>query len=285
MDTTMIKAEHLTFGYGKNKQVFNDFNLEIEKGKIVGLLGKNGTGKSTLLYIICGLLKPSNGNVTIKGIDIRRRLPQTLSDIYLVPEEFDLPNLSMKQFVKLNSSFYPNFSNETLNTCLNDFDLGMDINLSELSMGQKKKAYMCFALATNTSLLLMDEPTNGLDIPSKSQFRKVIASGMTDEKTIIISTHQVRDIDRLLDHITIIDGTEVLLDKSVKEITDRLYFCEQSMNEPTEPTDGALFIQPSVQGNSIIMENKFGEESPMNLEVLFNAILAERNKIQEVFNK
>lgn len=278
----MIKAEHLTFGYGKNKQVFNDFNLEIEKGKIVGLLGKNGTGKSTLLYIICGLLKPSHGNVTIKGIDIKRRLPQTLSDIYLVPEEFDLPNLSMKQFVKLNSSFYPNFSNETLNTCLNDFDLGMDINLGELSMGQKKKAYMCFALATNTSLLLMDEPTNGLDIPSKSQFRKVIASGMTDEKTIIISTHQVRDIDRLLDHITIIDGTEVLLDKSVKEITDRLYFCEQSMNEST---DGALFIQPSVQGNSIIMENKFGEESPMNLEVLFNAILAERNKIQEVFNK
>ena len=132
MDTTMIKAEHLCFGYGKNKQVFNDFNLEIEKGEIIGLLGKNGTGKSTLLYIICGLLKPSHGNVTIKGIDIRRRLPQTLSDIYLVPEEFDLPNLSMKQFVKLNSGFYPNFSNETLNTCLNDFDLGMDINLGEL---------------------------------------------------------------------------------------------------------------------------------------------------------
>ena len=278
----MIKAEHLTFGYGKNKQVFNDFNLEIKKGEIVGLLGKNGTGKSTLLYIICGLLKPSHGNVTIKGIDIRRRLPQTLSDIYLVPEEFDLPKLSMKQFVKLNSSFYPNFSNETLRTCLNDFDLGMDINLGELSMGQKKKAYMCFALATNTSLLLMDEPTNGLDIPSKSQFRKVIASGMTDEKTIIISTHQVRDIDRLLDHITIIDGTEVLLDKSVKEITDRLYFCEQSMNEPT---DRALFIQPSVQGNSIIMENRFDEESPINLEVLFNAMLSERSKIQEVFNK
>ena len=235
MDTSMIKAEHLTFGYGKNKQVFNDFNLEIEKGKIVGLLGKNGTGKSTLLYIICGL-----------------------SDIYLVPEEFDLPNLSIKQFVKLNSGFYPNFSNETLSTCLNDFDLGMDINLGELSMGQKKKAYMCFALATNTSLLLMDEPTNGLDIPSKSQ------------------------IDRLLDHITIIDDTDVLLNKSVKEITDKLYFCEQSMNEPT---DGALFIQPSVQGNSIIMENRFGEESPMNLEVLFNAMLTERSKIQEVFNK
>lgn len=282
MDTTMIKAEHLSFGYGRNKQVFNDFNLEIEEGKIVGLLGKNGTGKSTLLYIICGLLKPSHGNVTIKGIDIKRRLPQTLSDIYLIPEEFDLPNLSMKQFVKLNSGFYPNFSNETLNTCLTDFDLGMDINLGELSMGQKKKAYMCFALATNTSLLLMDEPTNGLDIPSKSQFRKVIASGMTDEKTIIISTHQVRDIDKLLDHITIIDGNAVLMNNSIKDITDRLYFAEQGMNEPVER---ALFVQPSVYGNSVIMENKFGEESPVNLEVLFNATLAEREKIQSVFNK
>lgn len=282
MDTTMIKAEHLSFGYGRNKQVFNDFNLEIEEGKIVGLLGKNGTGKSTLLYIICGLLKPSHGNVTIKGIDIKRRLPQTLSDIYLIPEEFDLPNLSMKQFVKLNSGFYPNFSNETLNTCLTDFDLGMDINLGELSMGQKKKAYMCFALATNTSLLLMDEPTNGLDIPSKSQFRKVIASGMTDEKTIIISTHQVRDIDRLLDHITIIDGNAVQMNNSIKDITDRLYFAEQGMNEPVER---ALFVQPSVYGNSVIMENKFGEESPVNLEVLFNATLAEREKIQSVFNK
>ena len=146
----MIKAEHLTFGYGKNKQVFNDFNLEIEKGKIVGLLGKNGTGKSTLLYIICGLLKPSHGNVTIKGIDIRRRLPQTLSDIYLVPEEFDLPNLSMKQFVKLNSGFYPNFSNETLNTCLNDFDLGMDI--SENFRWDRRRKRICASLLPQTPL-------------------------------------------------------------------------------------------------------------------------------------
>ena len=278
----MIKVENITFGYRKKNLVFNDFSLDIDKGNIIGLLGKNGTGKSTLLYIICGLLRPKHGTVTINGIDIRKRLPQTLSEIFLVPEEFGLPNLSMKQFVKLNSPFYPNFSNEMLESCLRDFDLHTDINLGELSMGQKKKAYMCFALATNTSLLLMDEPTNGLDIPSKSQFRKVIASGMSDEKTVIISTHQVKDIDRLLDHITIIEGTEVMLNNSVKDITDKLYFCEQGINEPT---DDALFVQPSVQGNSIIMENKYGEESPINLELLFNAVLTEKNKIQSVFNK
>ncbi len=282
MNTSMIKVENITFGYGRKNLVFKDFNLSIEKGNILGLLGKNGTGKSTLLYLMCGLLKPKGGNISIKGIDVNRRLPQTLSDIYLVPEEFILPNLSMKQFTKLKSKFYPNFSNEMLESCLKNFDLSTDINLGELSMGQKKKAYMCFALATNTSLLLMDEPTNGLDIPSKSQFRKVIASGMTEDKTVIISTHQVRDIDRMLDHITIIDGTEVLLDKSVKEISDKLYFSEQGMNEPT---DDALFVQPTIHGNSLIMENKFGEESPMNLELLFNAMLEERNKIQSVFNK
>jgi ABC-2 type transport system ATP-binding protein len=184
--------------------------------------------------------------------------------------------------LKLNTPFYPNFSNELLSTCLRDFDMNEDIHLGELSMGQKKKAFMCFALATNTSLLVMDEPSNGLDIPSKSQFRKVIASGMTDEKSVIISTHQVRDIDSLLDHVVIIDGTRVLLNASVKTICDKVYFAEQGMNEPT---DTALYVQPSVQGNSVIFPNTENEETNLNLEVLFNAMLAEREKMQTMFNK
>jgi ABC-2 type transport system ATP-binding protein len=149
-------------------------------------------------------------------------------------------------------------------------------------MGQKKKAFMCFALATNTSLLLMDEPSNGLDIPSKSQFRKVIASGMTDEKSVIISTHQVRDIDSLLDHVLIMDGSRLLLNESVASICDRLYFAEQGMNEPTVDV---LYVQPSVQGNSVILPNTYHEDSKLNFEVLFNATLAEREKIQQIFNR
>ena len=141
---------------------------------------------------------------------------------------------------------------------------------------------MCFALATNTSLLLMDEPSNGLDIPSKSQFRKVIASGMTDEKSVIISTHQVRDIDSLLDHVLIMDGSRLLLNESVASICDRLYFAEQGMNEPTVDV---LYVQPSVQGNSVILPNTYHEDSKLNLEVLFNATLAEREKIQQIFNR
>lgn len=282
MNTSMIKIEGLTFSYGKKASVFQDFSLEMEAGKVIGLLGKNGTGKSTLLYLMSGLLRPQNGSVWMKGRDVQKRLPVTLEDMYLVPEEFTLPNLSLQQFVKVNAPFYPRFSQELLRTCLADFDLNEDIHLGELSMGQKKKAYMCFALAANTSLLLMDEPTNGLDIPSKSQFRKVIASGMTEEKSVVVSTHQVRNIDRLLDQVVVIDGNEVLLNRSVVDITDKLLFAEQGMNEPT---DDALFVQLSVHGNSVIWPNLAGEESPLNLELLFNALLTEREKIQAIFNE
>ena len=279
----MIEVKNLSFSYGKRKQkVFDDFSLALDKGSVYGLLGKNGTGKSTLLYLMTGLLRPQAGRVLYKGVDVSMRYPLTLQDMFLVPEEFALPSVSLKRYLKLNTPFYPNFSNELLNACLHDFDMNEDIHLGELSMGQKKKAFMCFALATNTSLLVMDEPSNGLDIPSKSQFRKVIASGMTDEKSVIISTHQVRDIDSLLDHVVIIDGTRVLLNASVKTICDKVYFAEQGMNEPT---DTALYVQPSVQGNSVIFPNTENEETNLNLEVLFNAMLEKKKKMQTMFNK
>ena len=283
MSTKMIKVEDLSFSYGRRKtKVLDGFSMSLNKGSVYGLLGKNGTGKSTLLYLMAGLLRPQTGKVYYKGVDVTLRKPTTLQDMFLVPEEFALPNVSMKQYVKLNAPFYPHFSDELLKACLRDFDMNEDIHLGELSMGQKKKAFMCFALATNTSLLMMDEPSNGLDIPSKSQFRKVIASGMTDDKAVIISTHQVRDIDSLLDHVLIMDGSELLLNESVATICEKLYFAEQGMSEPT---DGALYVQPSVQGNSVILPNESYEESKMNLEVLFNAMLAERVKMQAMFNR
>ena len=283
MNTMMIDVNKVSFSYGRKKsKVLDGFSMQLEKGAVYGLLGKNGTGKSTLLYLMAGLLRPQSGQVLYKGAEVVKRDLSLLQDMFLVPEEFALPIVSLKQYVKLNAPFYPNFSDELLRSCLRDFDMNEDIHLGELSMGQKKKAFMCFALATNTSLLMMDEPSNGLDIPSKSQFRKVIASGMTDDKAVIISTHQVRDIDSLLDHVLIMDGSELLLNESVASICEKLYFAEQGMNEPT---DDALYVQPSVQGNSVILPNTYGEESKMNLEVLFNAMLAERVKMQQMFNR
>ena len=277
----MITVDNLSFSYGKRKpKVLDGFSMNLTEGNVYGLLGKNGTGKSTLLYLMAGLLRVKTGKVCYKGMDVSKRCTAILQDMFLVPEEFALPALSMKQYVKLNAPFYPNFSMEQLKSCLNGFEMNEDIHLGELSMGQRKKVFMCFALATNASLLMMDEPSNGLDIPSKSQFRKVIASGMTDEKAVIISTHQVRDIDSLLDHVLIMNDSKLLLDESVENICDKLYFAEQGMNEPTEDV---LYVQPSVQGNSVILPNLHHEDSKLNLEVLFNAMLAEKEKMQSIF--
>ncbi len=201
----MIEVKNISFKYaGQKDLVFDDFSLTLKQDNIYGLLGKNGTGKSTLLYLISGLLRPRKGEVIFDGIETRLRRPETLSEIFIVPEEFDLPKMSLKEYVKINRPFYPLFSTSVLESCLNDFELGTDLQLSSLSMGQKKKVYMAFALAVGTKVLLMDEPTNGLDIPSKSQFRKVIAQYMSGERTLISSTHQVHDMEQLLDHILIL---------------------------------------------------------------------------------
>ena len=221
----MLQVENISFSYRRGKkEVLSDFSLSLEKGRVYGLLGKNGAGKSTLLYLMSGLLTPRNGRVTFYDTDVRRRLPVTLQDMFLVPEEFELPSISLVSYIELNSPFYPHFSKEDMMKYLHFFEMDLSTDLGALSMGQKKKVFMSFALATNTSLLLMDEPTNGLDIPGKSQFRKFIASGMSDERTIVISTHQVRDIDRILDHVLIMDNSRVLLDEPVGNICSKFIF-------------------------------------------------------------
>lgn len=245
------------------------------------MLGKNGAGKSTLLYLMSGLLTAKHGKVMYHGVDVRRRLPATLQDMFLVPEEFELPPISLVSYIELNSQFYPRFSKEDMVKYLHFFEMDMDVNLGALSMGQKKKIFMSFALATNTSLLLMDEPTNGLDIPGKSQFRKFIASGMSDDKTIVISTHQVRDIDKVLDHVLIMDNSHVLLDQSTASICSKLLFLE---SDDRELAQTALYTLPSVQGNFLMLPNVADEESEINLELLFGATLAAPEKIAGMFH-
>lgn len=277
----MLRIENLTFTYPKQPvPTVSDFSLELPSGGIYGLLGRNGVGKSTLLYLICGLLTPKNGKVTYKGVDTRKRLPETLAEIMIVPEEFSLPNVRMSQYAKLNATFYPKFSYEDLRRHLTTFDLDPDLNLGALSMGQKKKAYMCFALACNTSLLLMDEPTNGLDIPGKSTFRRFIASEMTDERTVIISTHQVRDIDKILDHVVIIDNHSVLLNQPVMEIVKHLSFYTTNDREKIEQ---ALYRLPALEGTSVIMPNLDDDDTEINLETLFDFAITNPEEINRQF--
>lgn len=283
-ENLIMQVERIAFNYGwrQQKSVFSDFSLSLERGKVYGLLGLNGAGKSTLIYLMAGLLTPKSGRVTIDGCNVRDRLPSTLGNLFVVPEEFELPRMSLKEYATLNGALYPRFSYEDMLHNLEIFDINPEIkSLSSLSMGQKKKVLMSFAFATHTDLMLMDEPTNGLDIPGKSQFRRLVAREMSDNRTIVISTHQVRDIDRCIEHVVIIDNSKVLLDESVARITSKLQFVE---NATAAEAKSAIYSQPSVTGYSIVAPSNGGDETEINLETLFNATLGNRDKITEIFN-
>ena len=278
----MITIQNMSFAYKKH-DVFRDLSLNVSKGGIYGLLGLNGSGKSTLLYLMCGLLRAKSGSVMYKGKAVQKRLPSVLSDMFIVPEEFELPNLTLSKYVEINSKFYPNFSMEMLDKSLAAFAMDKETNLAESSMGQRKKVFLCFALATNTSLLLMDEPTNGLDIPSKSMFRKAVAECMTDERTIIVSTHQVKDIENMLDHVLIIDNSNVILNETMDEISRKLRF---EVERNTMPAADAIYsMQVGLDTLQVLPCSDVSNETPVNLEMLFNATLANREGINKVFNK
>lgn len=267
----MIDIQNIDFKYaGAKEKVFENFSLQLKENNIYGLLGKNGTGKSTLLYLIAGLLRPKSGTVSIDGIKTLKRHPEFLKDLFIVPEEYDMPAMTLKEYVSVNAPFYPHFSQEVLQRCLSDFEMPSSLQLQSLSMGQKKKVLMSFALATGTKLLMMDEPTNGLDIPSKVQFRRAVANNMSEERTLIISTHQVHDVESLLDHILILTRSNLLLNASVNDICQKYNF---EFRTPGAATDDVLYSEPSMQGNAVVTYRKEGmAETPLNLELLFNAV-------------
>lgn len=274
----MIQVENISFSYpGSKHQVFTDFSLNIEGNKIYGLLGKNGTGKSTLLYLMSGLMRAGKGSISIDGINSQERNPLLLQEIFMVPEEFELPAVSLDTYIRINEGFYPRFSREVLNSCLKDFDLPLSLHLKELSMGQKKKVLMSYALAAGTRYLFMDEPTNGLDIPSKSQFRRVVANNMGDDQTVIISTHQVHDVETLLDHILILCENRMLLDASTADICEQYCF---ELRPANEMDDSVIYAEPTLQGNAVVARRKEGQaETPINLELLFSAVAEKKMNI------
>lgn len=278
----MIRIENISFAYRKGrKQVFRNFHADLNLGGIYGLLGKNGSGKSTLLQLMAGLITPSEGRILLDDKDMRNRSVTSLQKLFLVPEEFSMPAVSLDQYVRYMAPFYPRFSAETLKRALNCFELSEDLHLERLSMGQRKKAFVSFALAANTEWLLLDEPTNGLDIPGKSQFRKILVQEMNDERGVIISTHQVLDVEHLLDHVLVIDQGQMLLQKSVEEICEILSFVRTS--EP-EVLRWAIYQMPSLQGMSALLPNDDSRESNLDLELLFNALMEKREEVCRLFS-
>jgi ABC-2 type transport system ATP-binding protein len=275
----MIKINNLNFGYSKGKLLFKNMSMQLSAGHIYGLLGKNGAGKSTLLKNLAGLVYAQSGTMEVMGFDPAKRQPDLLAQICFIPEEFYLPSVKIDAFVKANAAFYPNFDHSYFTALLTEFDIPVAQKLINMSYGQKKKVIIAFGLATQAKLVIMDEPTNGLDIPSKAQFRKIMASALTDDRCIIISTHQVRDLDNLIDTVIMLDESSIALKASVEEITAKLCF-----KRVKELDETVIYAEPSLAGYNAVMPNYHNEDSKLDIELLFNAVLAEKNKLKPIFN-
>lgn len=277
----MIEITNLSFGYNKKKLLYKNLTLSLKAGSIYGLLGKNGAGKSTLLKNLIGLLFPTNGGILVNGFSPKRRLPSFLETIYFIPEEVYVPSLTIDRYINLFAPFYPKFNKENMIRHLEELDVKTADKLNTLSFGQQKKFIIAFGLACNTKVLLLDEPTNGLDIPSKKRFRKLIAAEMNDDRMIFISTHQIRDLDNLIDRVVIVDEGELLLNASVATIAEKLLFT--TVDEmPTGVK--ILYAEESLLGISVVTENKNITESKVNLEHLFSAVTENPEMISQIFN-
>ena len=278
----MLTIQNLSYHYKKSNPLFRDLQLELAPGNICGLLGKNGAGKTTLLKLITGLLFPKKGEITVLEYTPVDRLPAFLSDIFLIPEEMEVPNIKIATFEKIYAPFYPKFNGAQFDRYLYEFGLEKDRKLHQLSFGQKKKALLSFGLATNCALFIMDEPTNGLDIPSKSQFRSLLAGAITDEKTFLISTHQVRDMSNLIDEIIIVDNGKIIFQENIASVSDTLHF---EMRYRESELNGALHAERTPGGFLVVSENVHKQDSEVDIEALFNTVINETQKIQQLFKK
>ena len=274
----MITLKELSFSYSRKKEVLDRINLEVGSGHICGLLGKNGEGKTTLLNLLSGQIFPDQGSCLVLEEIPSERNARFLQQIFLLPEEISMPEVTAIEYIKMYAPFYPTFRDDICKACVESFEINLSDRLSKMSQGQRKKVAITLALAAHTPLLLMDEPTNGLDIPSKATFRRLVASLIDDNQTVIISTLQVRDLESLIDTVLILDQRQILLNKTLNEIGEKLYF------GPLLPEEKALYSEPTPQGTIGVTARDGKEETAVSLELLFNAAITYPKEIQRIMN-
>ena len=275
----MVEIKNLSFSYGSTS-VLENISLNLEEGRIYGLLGENGVGKTTLLTLLSGLKKTGQGSISIDGYDPYKRQPSLLQSIYYLPDEVMPYNQTGIRFARYAGSFWPAFDQDKFIRIMKEFETDPGQKMNKMSAGQLKKTYIAFALACNTKYLFMDEPTTGLDIPSKAQFRKAVGLYTSEDSTIVISTHQVRDLENIIDPIIILDRCDVLLNATIEEITEKLYFDYGSTLH-----QGALYSEQLPGGFIQVLMNTEGLESKVNIEALFNAVHRHKDLVKGMFNK
>lgn len=275
----MITLRNLSFGYQPHQPVLDGIDLEILPGCIYGLLGKNGEGKTTLLKLWSGLLFPDKGECRVNRENPALRTVALLQQLFFLPEEISLPDVTAGEYFNMYAPFYPGFRPDILQASLDAFEVDRSARLQSLSLGQKKKVAITLALAAHTRVLLMDEPTNGLDIPSKTIFRQLLSTYLDEEQTVVISTHQVRDLESLIDTVVILHQKRVLLNKALAVIAQRLFF------RPISPGEKVLYAESTPYGQVGVGENTAGEETPVSLELLFNAAIGHPEEIMSIFSE
>ena len=275
----MIQIKDLGFSYGE-KPVLKNIDMTLEEGRIYGLLGENGVGKTTLLTLLCGLKKPQTGTIDVDGCKPYDRLPSFLSDQFYLSDEVPAVNMKAEEYAVTYGKFWEGFDLEKFNEIMEVLENDPQQKMTKMSFGQLKKTYIAFALACNTKYLFMDEPTNGLDIPSKAQFRKAVTKYTREDSIILISTHQVRDLENIIDPIIILDKQDVLLNATIAEISEKLYFDYTNERNPD-----ALYCEMIPGGNIQVYLNQTGEESKVNIEALFNTVNQHKELIKGIFNK
>lgn len=275
----MIILKNLHFAYGK-KQVFDNLNLELHGGHIYGLLGSNGMGKSTLLRTLTGLLLPKSGTINVNGHVPGHRSPAFLQQVFFLPEDFLLPDVGINTFVNTTAPFYPQFNRQHFNQYLEAFAIAPDQQLHQLSYGQQKKVFISFGLACHTTFLFMDEPTNGLDMQSKRTFRKLIAGAADENTCIVISTHQIKDLENLMDQVLVMSQGRIVFNQSISSIQDTLAF---KIADSEAEAKQALYTEKTLAGHAIITANTVHESFYTDLELLHKAIIENPAGIEKAF--
>ncbi len=274
----MIKVNDISYSYG-SKPCLEHISLQLEKGSIYGLLGENGVGKTTLLTLLSGLKKVQKGSIDIDGYDPYGRNPLFLEKLIYLPETVSPVPMKASAFASSDGIFRPDFSMEVFNELMGIFEMDPSQRMDRMSSGQLKKTYIAFALACRPEFLFLDEPTNGLDIPSKAQFRKAMLSYTREDSTIVVSTHQVKDLENIIDPVIILDNRDVLLNASLEKIADKLYF-----DYGSAPIKDCLYQEQMPGGLLQVCLNSKGQPSKVSIEALFNTAHKNKEFIKGIFS-
>ena len=273
----MITVSNLSFSYG-TKRVLSNISMDLKGGNIYGLLGENGVGKTTLLTLLCGLKKPQEGTIDTDGRNPFDRQPSLLEEQFYLPDEVASVHNKAERFGRETGSLWASYDHTKFLQILAEFEVDANQRMDAMSAGQLKKTWIAFALACNARNYFMDEPTNGLDIPSKAQFRSAITRYTTEDSVVVISTHQVRDLENIIDPVIILDKEEVLLNASLEEISSKLFFDYGMQINPD-----ALYLERTPGGTIQVYPNATGEESKVNIEALFNAVHSHKDVVKALF--